>query len=182
MSNKFEFDFSVAEPESSNIKLEIDRKDRESVKELGKQIQVQVTNEDIQVVRRIGKKDQTRMTALYYCSLVRPHVEYENQVWNPQLGNHINLIENIQRRATKLVPGMKDFSCEERLELLNLPILSYCCLSGDTTEGKPRSHGTVNVLRVGDSPIPGAGGYADNEVGGAAATGDGDVMMRSLPR
>ena len=35
--------------------------------------------------------------------------------------------------------------------------------------------------RVGDSPIPGAGGYADNEVGAAAATGDGDVMMRMLP-
>nr|XP_020516591.1 N(4)-(beta-N-acetylglucosaminyl)-L-asparaginase-like [Labrus bergylta] len=36
--------------------------------------------------------------------------------------------------------------------------------------------------RVGDSPIVGAGGYADSSVGGAAATGDGDVMMRFLPR
>ena len=36
--------------------------------------------------------------------------------------------------------------------------------------------------RVGDSPIAGAGSYADSEVGGAAATGDGDVMMRFLPR
>nr|CAD7577164.1 unnamed protein product [Timema californicum] len=35
--------------------------------------------------------------------------------------------------------------------------------------------------RVGDSPIPGAGAYADGEVGAAAATGDGDVMMRFLP-
>ena len=35
--------------------------------------------------------------------------------------------------------------------------------------------------RVGDSPIAGAGAYADNEVGAAAATGDGDVMMRMLP-
>ncbi|XP_075229322.1 N(4)-(Beta-N-acetylglucosaminyl)-L-asparaginase-like [Lycorma delicatula] len=35
--------------------------------------------------------------------------------------------------------------------------------------------------RVGDAPIPGAGGYADATVGGAAATGDGDVMMRFLP-
>ena len=35
--------------------------------------------------------------------------------------------------------------------------------------------------RVGDSPIPGAGAYADQDVGGAAATGDGDVMMRFLP-
>ncbi|XP_053680374.1 N(4)-(Beta-N-acetylglucosaminyl)-L-asparaginase [Anopheles nili] len=35
--------------------------------------------------------------------------------------------------------------------------------------------------RVGDSPIPGAGAYADSEVGAAVATGDGDIMMRFLP-
>ncbi|KDR17001.1 N(4)-(Beta-N-acetylglucosaminyl)-L-asparaginase [Zootermopsis nevadensis] len=35
--------------------------------------------------------------------------------------------------------------------------------------------------RVGDSPIPGAGAYADGTVGAAAATGDGDIMMRFLP-
>lgn len=30
--------------------------------------------------------------------------------------------------------------------------------------------------------MAGAGAYVDNEVGGAAATGDGDIMMRFLPR
>ena len=35
--------------------------------------------------------------------------------------------------------------------------------------------------RVGDAAIPGAGAYVDNDVGGAAATGDGDIMMRFLP-
>ncbi|MEL7485841.1 MAG: N(4)-(beta-N-acetylglucosaminyl)-L-asparaginase [Pseudomonadota bacterium] len=35
--------------------------------------------------------------------------------------------------------------------------------------------------RVGDSPIPGAGAYGDQAVGGAVATGNGDVMMRFLP-
>ncbi|XP_064637165.1 N(4)-(Beta-N-acetylglucosaminyl)-L-asparaginase-like [Lineus longissimus] len=35
--------------------------------------------------------------------------------------------------------------------------------------------------RVGDSPVAGAGAYVDNDVGGAAATGDGDTMMRFLP-
>lgn len=35
--------------------------------------------------------------------------------------------------------------------------------------------------RIGDAPIAGAGSYADSSVGGAAATGDGDVMMRFLP-
>ncbi|XP_053734443.1 N(4)-(beta-N-acetylglucosaminyl)-L-asparaginase isoform X1 [Synchiropus splendidus] len=36
--------------------------------------------------------------------------------------------------------------------------------------------------RVGDSPVVGAGAYADSSVGAAAATGDGDLMMRFLPR
>lgn len=35
--------------------------------------------------------------------------------------------------------------------------------------------------RVGDSPIPGAGAYVDASAGGAACTGDGDVMLRFLP-
>ncbi|XP_061582167.1 N(4)-(beta-N-acetylglucosaminyl)-L-asparaginase isoform X2 [Cololabis saira] len=35
--------------------------------------------------------------------------------------------------------------------------------------------------RVGDSPIAGAGAYADSSAGAAAATGDGDIMMRFLP-
>lgn len=35
--------------------------------------------------------------------------------------------------------------------------------------------------RVGDSPIIGSGAFVDPFVGGAAATGDGDIMMRFLP-
>jgi isoaspartyl peptidase/L-asparaginase-like protein (Ntn-hydrolase superfamily) len=33
--------------------------------------------------------------------------------------------------------------------------------------------------RVGDTPVAGAGAYVDNDVGGAAATGDGDIMLSS---
>jgi N4-(beta-N-acetylglucosaminyl)-L-asparaginase len=36
--------------------------------------------------------------------------------------------------------------------------------------------------RIGDSAVTGAGAYADGEVGAAAATGDGDIIMRFLPR
>ncbi|KAH3708599.1 N(4)-(Beta-N-acetylglucosaminyl)-L-asparaginase-like [Dreissena polymorpha] len=35
--------------------------------------------------------------------------------------------------------------------------------------------------RVGDSPIAGAGSYADNDIGAATCTGNGDIMMRFLP-
>ena len=39
----------------------------------------------------------------------------------------------------------------------------------------------ILISRVGDSPIAGAGCYVEKSVGGAAATGDGDIMMRFLP-
>ena len=35
--------------------------------------------------------------------------------------------------------------------------------------------------RVGDTPIPGSGAYCEQGVGGAVATGNGDIMMRFMP-
>ncbi|XP_044536535.1 N(4)-(beta-N-acetylglucosaminyl)-L-asparaginase isoform X2 [Gracilinanus agilis] len=42
-------------------------------------------------------------------------------------------------------------------------------------------HIAAGTSTNGDSPIAGAGSYADSTAGGAAATGDGDIMMRFLP-
>ena len=49
--------------------------------------------------------------------------------------------------------------------------------------GGTSTNGARNKIpgRVGDSPVPGSGCYVDRQVGGAAATGDGDIMMRLLP-
>uniref|UniRef100_A0A7E4WB92 N(4)-(beta-N-acetylglucosaminyl)-L-asparaginase n=1 Tax=Panagrellus redivivus TaxID=6233 RepID=A0A7E4WB92_PANRE len=54
--------------------------------------------------------------------------------------------------------------------------------NGDVAAGTS-TNGARNKIpgRIGDSPIPGAGAYCDNAIGGAAATGDGDIMMRFLP-
>jgi hypothetical protein len=38
---------------------------------------------------------------------------------------HITAIKNVQRRATKLIPGFKDITDEERLKILKLPTLTY---------------------------------------------------------
>ena len=50
---------------------------------------------------------------------------FANQVWSPHLVKHIVMLENVQKRATKLIPGMKELSYEERLKKLDLPTLSY---------------------------------------------------------
>lgn len=54
-------------------------------------------------------------------------------------------------------------------------------LRGETIRSNDHDLDRPIFRRVGDSPMIGAGAYVDNEVGGAAATGDGDVMMRFLP-
>ncbi|XP_069464262.1 N(4)-(Beta-N-acetylglucosaminyl)-L-asparaginase-like isoform X1 [Ambystoma mexicanum] len=48
---------------------------------------------------------------------------------------------------------------------------------GVSTSGAPFKY----PGRVGDSPLPGCGLYADNEAGAAAATGDGDQIMCYCP-
>ena len=53
----------------------------------------------------------------------------------PPLVLHLNhfkeLLENVQRRATKLVPGLANLSYPDRLRQLNMPTLAYRRLRGD---------------------------------------------------
>lgn len=62
---------------------------------------------------------------MLYNALVRPHLECANAIWNPYKKKHITALENVQRRATKLIPGYKELSYEERLRKLKLPILAF---------------------------------------------------------
>ena len=48
-------------------------------------------------------------------------MEYWNTIWYPLLRKDIESVEKIQRRATKLIPELKDMTYTERLKKLKLP-------------------------------------------------------------
>ena len=53
---------------------------------------------------------------LLLCSaLVMPHLEYCIQMWSPQYRRDVDLLEHIQRRATKMIPRTEHLPCEDRL-------------------------------------------------------------------
>ena len=69
-----------------------------------------------------------------YTTFVRPHLEYAVAVWAPHLIKYINIIENVQIRATKLVDGFSELDYPERLRRLDLPTLVYRRARGDMIE------------------------------------------------
>ena len=69
-----------------------------------------------------------------YKSLVRPKLEYCIQSWNPSLIKDIELLEQVQHRATKLIPEISHLSYHERLKHLNLSTLELRRHRGDLIE------------------------------------------------
>ena len=97
-------------------------------------IQVQKANRLLSLIRRGFPSLDSVSLPLLYKSIIRPHIEYGNVVWHPRYKGDEQQLENVQRRATKLIPELRDLDYSERLRRLDLPSLYYRRARGDMIE------------------------------------------------
>ena len=102
-------------------------------------------NQVLGMIRRnITYKEKSLIVPLYQ-AIARPHLEYCIQAWGPDLRKAIYMLEKIQRRATKLIPGFIDLTYEERLKECGLTTLETRRLRGDQIEVFKILNGYENI-------------------------------------
>ena len=89
-----------------------------------------------------------RNLPILYKTLIRPHLEYGNVVWGPHYMEDIKAIEKIQRRATKMVPRLKNMGYEERLRQLKIPSLAQRRRRGDMIFTYKLITGQMNITKT----------------------------------
>ena len=72
----------------------------------------------IGLVRRHFRRMDRQDFLLIYKTYIRPHLEYCVQSWSPHLARDIQCLERVQRAATKLVPALRRYGYQERLQSL----------------------------------------------------------------
>ena len=99
----------------------------------------------LRVIKRTFKHFDQEAFQIIYRTYIRPHLEYCVPTWNPGMRKDISILEKVQRRATKLVPELKELQYEERLEALGLFTIETRRLRGDLIETYKIIHGFEKV-------------------------------------
>ena len=91
-------------------------------------------NKVLGMIRRtVVSRDKNTILNLYK-ALVRPHLEYCVQVWSPYIQKDKDVLEKVQRRATRMIRGYRTLKYEERLERCGLTTLDKRRCRGDLIE------------------------------------------------
>ena len=80
--------------------------------------QVKKANKMLGMIRRTFSYIDEHSFILLYKTYIRPHIEYCQQACYPYLSKDTDMLEKVQRRATKLVQSIEHLSYPERLQKL----------------------------------------------------------------
>ena len=86
---------------------------------------VKTANGIIALTKKCFSNITVEIFSAIYKSVSLSHFESWNQIWCPHLRKHINLIENVETRVTKLFNLLRELENESRLRILNFPTLAY---------------------------------------------------------
>ena len=106
---------------------------------------VKKANQTLGMIKRSFTNINKDIFLLTYKTFIRPGLEYCQSVWSPHLQKDIDLLERVQRRATKMVTGLKDIPYEERLKKLDLFSLEHRRHRGDMILVYKMAHNLVNI-------------------------------------
>ena len=90
---------------------------------------------------------EKELIILLYKTMVRPHLEYCLQAWRPYCKKDIDMLERVQRRATKIIPKLRNISYEMQLKECGLTTLETMRLRGDQIEVFKILNGYENIDR-----------------------------------
>jgi hypothetical protein len=92
---------------------------------------VKRANKIVYLLSKTFTKTTLAVTAKLIKSYVRPVLEFGHGVWAPNLKRDIDLLESVQRRATRIPFGRNRPEYSERISIMNLPLLSDRRKRGD---------------------------------------------------
>ena len=81
---------------------------------------------------------------ILYKTLFRPHLEYGNIIWGPFNRADRQLVERVQRRATKMIPELRHMPYPLRLKALKVPSLYHWRRRGDMVSVYQLFHSGLN--------------------------------------
>ena len=100
------------------------------------------------IKRGVASREREVIASLY-SALLRPHLVYCVQTWGTQYRRDVGLLEQVQRRAMKMIKALEHPSYEDRLRKFGLFSLEKGKLWGDLTATLPELDET---LQAGGGP------------------------------
>ena len=130
---QFEYEYYMTDNQNNQYKLSTEESERDlgilfkSNFKFDEHIDntVNKVNRIIGLIKRKFNYIDSELFLTLYKALIRTHLDYGNLIFYPTTKKYKQVLENAQRRATRLVPELRGLSYKERLEKLNLSTLEY---------------------------------------------------------